>query len=42
MVIEPEEEQPLLPMEVLHDYTGSNEFSLISVYTFKPEDIPVG
>ena len=42
MVIEPEEEQPLLPMEVLYDYAGSNEFSLISVYTFKPEDIPVG
>lgn len=42
MVIEPDEEQPLLPMEVLYDYAGSNEFSLISVYTFRPEDIPVG
>lgn len=42
MVIEPDEEQPLLPMEVLYDYASSNEFSLISVYTFRPEDIPVG
>ena len=42
ITLDPENPNPLLPIECIQKYGSENEFQIISVYTFKDEDIPLG